>query len=126
MKIMLVDDSETVRDVCKSLLINLGYIHIVEACDGMDAKQKVFFEKPDLILLDWNMPNVNGLEFLKSFREVNDSTPIIMMTTESDKDKVLLAIESGVNNYIIKPFEADELATRIKQTLTKAADYSQK
>ena len=68
MKIMLVDDSKTMRSIQKGILTQMGHTDLVEACDGQDALSKVFAEKPDLILLDWNMPNMDGLSFLQAYR----------------------------------------------------------
>lgn len=119
MKIMLVDDSRTMRNIQKNVLGQLGYSDLVEACDGMDALSKVGAEDPDLILLDWNMPNMDGLTFLKKFRETDKTTPVIMVTTEAEKPRVVEAIKAGVNNYIVKPFTPDVLGGRIDETLAK-------
>lgn len=119
MKIMLIDDSRTMRNIQKNTLADLGYIDVVEACNGMDALSKVKAEVPDLILLDWNMPVMDGMTFLKSFRTDNKATPIIMVTTEAEKTRVIEAIKAGVNNYLVKPFTPDQLKERIAQTLAK-------
>lgn len=119
MKIMLIDDSRTMRNIQKNTLADLGYIDVVEACNGMDALSKVKAEIPDLILLDWNMPVMDGMTFLKSFRTDNKATPIIMVTTEAEKTRVIEAIKAGVNNYLVKPFTPDQLKERIAQTLAK-------
>ena len=117
MKIMLVDDSQTMRNVEKKVLGTLGYTDVVEACDGQDALSKVGAEKPDMILLDWNMPNTDGLTFLKKVRESNKTTPVVMVTTEAEKTRVVEAIKAGVNNYVVKPFTPDGLSTKIQETL---------
>jgi len=117
MKIMLVDDSQTMRNVEKKVLGQLGYTDVVEASDGQDALSKVGAEKPDLILLDWNMPNMDGLAFLKKFRESDKATPVVMVTTEAEKSRVVEAIKAGVNNYVVKPFTPDGLSTKIQETL---------
>ena len=119
MKIMLIDDSRTMRNIQKNTLADLGYIDVVEACDGMDALSKVKAEVPDLILLDWNMPVMDGMTFLKAFRSENKRTPVIMVTTEAEKSRVVEAIKAGVNNYLVKPFSPDQLKERIAQTLAK-------
>ncbi len=118
MKVMLVDDSRTMRNIQKSILTSLGH-QTIEACDGQDALSKVKADKPDLILLDWNMPNMDGLTFLKTYRATDTATPIIMVTTEAEKHRVIEAIKAGVNNYIVKPFTPDVLQERISYTLTK-------
>jgi two-component system, chemotaxis family, chemotaxis protein CheY len=121
MKILLVDDSKTMRNIQKSVLGQLGYTQIEEACDGQDALSKVGAYQPELILVDWNMPNMDGLSFVKAFRQSNKATPVIMVTTESEKSRVIEAIKAGVNNYVVKPFTPDLLSQRITETLSKKA-----
>lgn len=121
MRIMLIDDSKTMRNIQKSVLAQLGNHQIEEACDGQDALSKVGAFKPELLLVDWNMPNMDGLSFVKAFRQQNKSTPIIMVTTEAEKARVIEAIKAGVNNYVVKPFTPDLLAQRINETLTRCA-----
>ncbi len=121
MKIMLVDDSKTMRSIQKSVLGQLGYSEIEEACDGQDALSKVGAFQPDLLLVDWNMPNMDGITFVKNYRQSNKTTPIIMVTTESEKSRVIEAIKAGVNNYVVKPFTPDALSQRITETLSKKA-----
>lgn len=120
MKVMLVDDSKTMRTIQKNVLAQIGYTDVTEACDGQDALSKAKAEPPDLILLDWNMPNMDGMAFMKTFRQENKETPIIMVTTEAEKSRVIEAIKAGVNNYVIKPFTPDTLTARISETLSKA------
>ncbi|CAE7200831.1 cheY [Symbiodinium necroappetens] len=120
MKVLLVDDSKTMRNIQKSILTQLGVTAMEEACDGLDALSKVNSFSPDLILLDWNMPNMDGLTFIKEYRGSGATTPVIMVTTEGEKSRVIEAIKAGVNNYVIKPFTPDVLNQRIKETLAKA------
>ncbi|VAX35708.1 Chemotaxis regulator - transmits chemoreceptor signals to flagellar motor components CheY [hydrothermal vent metagenome] len=119
MRVMLVDDSKTIRRIQRSILEQLGYTEIEEACDGQDALSRVAAFQPTLILLDWNMPNMDGLTFLKNFRQKDTATPVIMVTTESEKTRVIEAIRAGVNNYVVKPFTPDLLQQRIRETLEK-------
>ncbi len=121
MKILLVDDSKTMRSIQKSVLTQLGYSEIEEACDGQDALSKVGAFEPDLMLVDWNMPIMDGITFVKTVRQTDKTTPIIMVTTESEKSRVIEAIKAGVNNYVVKPFTPDSLSQRITETLTKKA-----
>jgi two-component system, chemotaxis family, chemotaxis protein CheY len=121
MKILLVDDSRTMRNVQKKILNDLGYTNISEASDGLEALEVSAAETPDLIMLDWNMPNMDGITFLRKYRETDTETPIIMVTTEAEKARVIEAIKAGVNNYVVKPFTPDVLRQRIAETNTKAA-----
>ncbi len=121
MKIMLVDDSRTMRNIQKSVLAQLGHTEIEEACDGQDALSKVGAFEPDLLLVDWNMPNMDGITFVRTYRQKEKTTPIIMVTTETEKSRVIDAIKAGVNNYVVKPFTPDLLAQRINETMEKVA-----
>ena len=121
MKILLVDDSKTMRNIQKSVLSQLGYTEIEEACDGQDALSKIGAFEPELLLVDWNMPNMDGLTFVKKFRQNDKTTPIIMVTTETERARVVEAIKAGVNNYVVKPFTPDLLSQRINETLEKIA-----
>jgi two-component system chemotaxis response regulator CheY len=119
MKVMLIDDSRTMRNIQKNILAQFGHTDVTEAVDGLDAMSKVEGAQPDLLLVDWNMPNMDGLTFVKAFREKNKNTPIIMVTTEAEKSRVIDAIKAGVNNYVVKPFTPDVLMDRISETIAK-------
>jgi two-component system chemotaxis response regulator CheY len=121
MKILLVDDSKSLRSIERTMLEQLGYSQFEEAADGMDAMSKVGAFQPEMILLDWNMPRMNGIDFLKTFRQTNKTTPVIMVTTEAEKEQVVEAIKAGVTNYLVKPFTREQLSQRIVQTLSKKA-----
>jgi two-component system chemotaxis response regulator CheY len=119
MKIMLVDDSRTIRNIEKNVLTQLGHSDLLEAGDGVEALNLIATQMPDLFLVDWNMPNMDGLTLVKNIRTKNKQVPIIMVTTEAEKSRVVEAIKAGVNNYVVKPFTADTLGEKIQQTLTK-------
>lgn len=119
MRIMLIDDSKTMRNIQKAVLTQLGHQELVEACDGQDALSKLAAFKPELLLVDWNMPNMDGLTFVKHFRATNKTTPIIMVTSEAERPRVIEAIKAGVNNYVVKPFTPDLLSQRIAETMAK-------
>lgn len=121
MKILLVDDSKTMRNIQKGILTQLGHTDVQEACDGLDALSKIGAFSPDLLLVDWNMPNMDGLTFVKQFRAKGNKAPIIMVTTEAEKSRVVEAIKAGVNNYVVKPFTPDALADRIRETMARVA-----
>jgi len=121
MKVMLIDDSKTMRNIQRSVLRQIGIEQVEEACDGQDALSKVTAFAPDLILVDWNMPNMDGLTFIKTYRKIDKTTPMIMVTTEAEKSRVIEAIKAGVNNYVVKPFTPDLLSQRINETMSKCA-----
>jgi two-component system, chemotaxis family, chemotaxis protein CheY len=121
MRIMLVDDSKTMRNIQKNVLAQLGFTEIEEACDGQDALSKVDAFNPDLLLVDWNMPVMDGITFVRTYRSRGKRTPIIMVTTEAEKSRVVEAIKAGVNNYVVKPFTPDALSQRVNETLAKVA-----
>ena len=117
MKVLLVDDSRTMRAIQRKILHSLGYEDIAEANDGIEGLSQVVAEKPDLILLDWNMPNMDGPTFALKLRETRKDIPIIMVTTEAERTRVIEAIRAGVNNYVVKPFTPQMLTEKIEQTL---------
>ncbi len=119
MKIMLVDDSRTIRNIQKKVLVKLGYEDIVEAADGVQALAAYKESPPDLMLIDWNMPNMDGITLVKTIRATDKTIPMIMCTTEAEKSRVVQALKEGVNNYMVKPFTAETLSEKINQTLSK-------
>ncbi len=120
MKILLVDDSRTIRNIQKNVLKQLGHTDVVEAEDGVQALSTFNEQTPDLMLVDWNMPNMDGITLIRKIREINKTVPIIMCTTEAEKSRVLEAVKAGVNNYIVKPFTVESLGEKISQTMAKA------
>jgi len=121
MRVLVVDDSKTMRNIVKGVLATVGATAIEEASDGQDALSRVDAFKPDIILLDWNMPVMDGITFVKTYRVKNKTTPIIMVTTEAEKSRVMEAILAGVNNYAVKPFTPESLSKIIETTIAKAA-----
>lgn len=106
MKILIADDSGTMRSVQRKILSDLGFKDVIDAADGALALKAVAANKFDLILLDWNMPNLSGFEALKAIK-ANPATkaiPVIMITSEAEKSHILDAIRLGAANYVIKPF----------------------
>ena len=121
MKILVADDSRVMRQIVIRTLRQAGYDDhdIVEAEDGADALAKVGSEQPDLVLSDWNMPNMSGIEFARALRAREDgrNVPILMVTTRSVKEDIVTAVQAGVNNYIVKPFTPTVLKEKIDQIL---------
>jgi two-component system chemotaxis response regulator CheY len=120
-KILVVDDFATMRKVVRNLLKQVGYENIVEAEDGVMALKALKSQKIGLIISDWNMPNMTGLELLKAVRADEDlkTTPFLMVTAEALQDNVITAVKAGVSNYIVKPFTAEVLNDKIKKILEK-------
>ncbi|BCX79926.1 chemotaxis response regulator CheY [Campylobacter sp. 19-13652] len=119
MKILVVDDSSTMRRIIKNTLQKLGYTDILEAEHGVEA-WSLMGQHSDISVLitDWNMPEMNGLELVKKVRaeEKYVDMPIIMVTTEGGKAEVITALKAGVNNYIVKPFDTKTLKTKLEET----------
>jgi len=116
MRILIVDDSSTMRRIIGNVVQQLGVSKddFDEAEDGVVA-WKLFQEKNnyDVVLTDWNMPNMNGLELVKTIRGADKKIPIVMITTEGGKGEVITALKAGVNNYIVKPFSAEILKEKL-------------
>lgn len=115
MKILLVDDSSTMRRIQKNTLDKLGMTDVTEAEDGADALKKMVGGGFELVLMDWNMPNMTGIEALKKIKAdpALKATPVIMVTSESEKTKIMEAIQAGAANYVVKPFQPDTLKEKI-------------
>ncbi|MBY0385072.1 response regulator [bacterium] len=121
-KILVVDDMLTIRKIAKKILTELHFKNIHEASDGNEAWQIINKEKPfDLVICDWNMPKLTGLELLQKIRSTPEiaETPFILLTAESDMAQVKIAIQAGVDDYVLKPFTADILKNRLEITHQK-------
>ena len=116
-KIVVVDDSGTMRMMFKQILNKTGFENLVMAVNGADGLEKVKNEKPDLVISDWNMPQMTGLELLKAVRaDPNLSKmPILLVTAEAKKQQIVEAAQAGVNGYIVKPFTAATLKEKIEK-----------
>ena len=119
MKFLVVDDSQTMRRIVNNALKGIGYDDIVEAEDGKDALTKLYVDKIDFVITDWNMPNMSGLEFTKAVRSDDQflNLPILMVTTRGMKEDVMEALQARVNNYVVKPFTPQVLKEKIDQIL---------
>lgn len=121
MKVLVVDDYAAMRRIVKNVLKQIGFRNIVEADDGSTALAVLKKEKIGLIISDWNMPKMTGLELLKAVR-TDDSlknTLFVMVTAEAQKSAVLEAVQAGVSNYVVKPFTAETIKEKLKQTFEK-------
>ncbi len=121
MKILVVDDSSTMRRIIGNVIMQLGFNKedYDEAEDGVKAWKMLNEGQYDVILTDWNMPNMNGLELVKKIRAEGShiKTPIIMITTEGGRGEVIAALRAGVNNYIVKPFPVETLKEKLDSVL---------
>jgi two-component system chemotaxis response regulator CheY len=115
MKVLVVDDFATMRKIVKNVLKQINIENVVEAENGKHALNVLKSEEVDLIISDWMMPEMTGIEFLKVCKEDEEKKkiPFIMVTAEGQKDSVMEAIKSGVDNYIVKPFTPDKLKDAI-------------
>ena len=113
---LIVDDSKVVRLVARKILTELGF-DISEAADGQAAVEQCTGQMPDAILLDWNMPVMTGIEFIRALRKMpNGDTPIVVFcTTESEINFIQTAIEAGANEYIMKPFDSEIVEAKFAQ-----------
>lgn len=120
MKVLMVDDSTTMRNIWKKVLTKMGTSELGEAQDGVEALSVIEKQGPfDLMLVDWNMPNMDGITLLRKVREKQIKTPVIMVTTEAEKARIIEALKSGANNYLVKPFNPDALQQKIEETMQK-------
>lgn len=122
MNCLLVDDSKTMRNIQKKVLSTMPGVTFAEAGDGLEALSMIAATPGgfDLMIIDWNMPNMDGITLVRKIRETDKKTLLIMATTEAEKARVLEAIRAGVSNYVMKPFTPETLLEKVSQTLAKA------
>ena len=115
-KILVVDDAPMIRRIMKNLLKEMGFTNIDEAEDGAVALQKLRSQKYDFVITDWNMPNLTGIELVQEMRKDPNlkDIPVMMVTAEAKKENIILALKSGVNNYIVKPFTPENVKAKIE------------
>ncbi len=116
MRALVIDDSRPMRMILGKLLTELGF-EITEAGDGKQALDKLNpSQPPDLALVDWNMPVMNGLEFVQAIRTQHeyDHVPLMMVTTETDMERVVAAIDAGANEYVMKPFTKEIMLEKLR------------
>jgi two-component system chemotaxis response regulator CheY len=119
LRILIVDDSLTMRRILVNTVIKAGFSDVKEAEDGKDALAKLMAGEYDLLMTDWNMPNMNGLELVQAVRADDKlkKIPILMVTTRNMKEDIVNAIKCGVNGYIVKPFDAKTLNAKIAEII---------
>jgi len=115
MKILVVDDFSTMRRIVKNLLRDLGFTNISEADDGNTALPMLQGGDFDFVVTDWNMPGMQGIDLLKAIRADSNLShlPVLLITAEAKKEQIVMAAQAGVNGYIVKPFTAATLKTKL-------------
>ncbi|MGV3609148.1 MAG: response regulator [Planctomycetaceae bacterium] len=113
LKVLVADDSGVMRKIITRSLNALGVSDVVEAADGEEAIVQFKANTFNMVLTDWNMPGKNGLDVAREIRALGSAVPIMMITTESEKSRVMEAIQAGVNDYLAKPFEAETLREKL-------------
>jgi two-component system chemotaxis response regulator CheY len=117
LKILIVDDSSTMRRIIINTLSRIGYSDVIEAENGKVGLDQLGKGGVEMIITDWNMPEMDGLEFVGNVRGQNPSIPILMVTTNAAKEDIVAALQAGVNNYVVKPFTPDTLKEKIESLL---------
>ena len=120
-KVLVVDDFSTMRRIIKNLLRELGFTNISEADDGSTALPMLQGGDYDFVVTDWNMPGMQGIDLLRAIR-ADDSLkhiPVLMVTAEAKKEQIIAAAQAGVNGYIVKPFTAGTLKTKLDKVFER-------
>ncbi len=121
MKVLVVDDSQIMRKIVTGALKKVGIVDIIEASNGQEAVDMLSENKDiTLVLMDWNMPGMTGIEALKKIRASGNTVPIVMVTTEAEQDKVLEALKAGASDYLAKPFGPKEIKAKLEKFMTPA------
>ena len=122
MRFLIVDDSSTMRRIIINTLTKLGYETFLEAGNGREGLDRLGSGPVDMIITDWNMPEMNGIDFVRSLRatEHGKAVPVLMVTTNAANDDVSEALRAGVNNYVVKPFTAETLKEKIAAAVPHA------
>ncbi|MGJ8691904.1 chemotaxis response regulator CheY [Thalassotalea agariperforans] len=123
MKVLVVDDFSTMRRIVKNLLRDLGFTNIQEADDGSTALPMLQGGDFDFVVTDWNMPGMQGIDLLKAIRADASLShiPVLMVTAEAKKEQIVMAAQAGVNGYIVKPFTAATLKTKLDKIFERLA-----
>jgi two-component system, chemotaxis family, chemotaxis protein CheY len=117
-KVLVVDDSGTMRKIVIRGLNSAGFAETVEAADGVEALSVFQQAQIGLVLTDWNMPNKSGIELTREIRATGSKVPILMITTEAEKSRVIEAIQAGITDYLTKPFTQDALQAKLDKFYT--------
>ena len=121
MRFLIVDDSSTMRRIIINTLNKLGYADVVEAGNGREGVDKLGAGPVDVIVTDWNMPEMSGIDFIRHVRSTpaTKDVPVLMVTTNAAKDDIVEALKVGVNSYVVKPFTPDTMKEKIEAVLAR-------
>ncbi|MDR1290649.1 MAG: response regulator [Planctomycetaceae bacterium] len=114
-RVLVADDSSTMRKIILRALLAVGIKDVTEASDGVQAIELFKPGEFDMVLTDWNMPGKTGLDVLKAIRAIDAKIPIIMVTTEAERSRVMEAIQAGISDYLVKPFTSDTLREKLEK-----------
>jgi two-component system chemotaxis response regulator CheY len=119
MRFLIVDDSSTMRRIIINTLTKLGYKEFHEAGNGREGLERLASTPVDLIITDWNMPEMSGIDFIRAVRANNATKllPVLMVTTNAAEDDIVAALKAGVNNYVVKPFTPDTIREKIQSAM---------
>ena len=122
MRFLIVDDSSTMRRIIINTLNKLGHQDVAEAGNGKEGLDRLNAGPVDLIITDWNMPEMSGIDFIRTVRSLPaiKDTPVLMVTTQAAKEDVIVALQAGVNDYLIKPFTPEALKEKINSLTRKS------
>lgn len=121
MRFLVVDDSSTMRRIIINTLQKIGHQDCVEAANGREGVERLAQGAVDMIITDWNMPEMSGVEFVRAVRAMDSHAhvPVLMVTTNAAKDDIVEALRAGVNNYVVKPFTPDVIREKIDAVLAR-------
>jgi two-component system, chemotaxis family, chemotaxis protein CheY len=121
MRVLVVDDSSTMRRIIINTLKKIGCDDTCEAGDGLEALKSLADTPADMVVTDWNMPEMTGPEFVRALRAMPDlaKIPVLMVTTQAAKEDVIVALKAGVNDYLVKPFTPDALKDKLQSLLAR-------
>jgi two-component system chemotaxis response regulator CheY len=121
MRFLVVDDSSAMRRILINTLTRLGYTDLLEAVDGREALEKLSSSSVDLVVTDWIMPEMDGIQFVRAPRETDATKdlPVLMVTTHATRDHIVEAMTVGVNGYIVKPFTLETFQQKIESMLPR-------
>lgn len=121
MRFLVVDDSSTMRRIIINTLNRLGHQDVQEAGNGKEGLERLTSAPVDMIITDWHMPEMSGIEFIRAVRATATvkHIPVLMVTTNASKDDIVEALEAGVNSYVVKPFTPETMREKIEAVLTR-------